>query len=146
MSDSELLSLFKLGLSIHNFNKISERETGVSLVQWCLLNKLMDMPAASAFALSKGVGVHPSTLTQSLKRLEKKGFVFVTGDPRDSRRKMISLTRNGQAALRTAEEKMNIWKTKFSPVKKELVQLQNHLANAIGNQVGADMPSTDVDG
>tara|TARA_B110001454_G_scaffold83721_1_gene80535 strand:+ start:15916 stop:16356 length:441 start_codon:yes stop_codon:yes gene_type:complete len=138
MSDSELLSLFKISLSIHNYNKISERETGLSLVQWCLLSKLMDMPAASALALAKGVGVHPSTLTQSLKRLEKKGFVFVTDDPRDSRRKMISLTRNGQAALLTAQEKMEIWKNKFSPVKNELAHIQNHLANHIGTHMNTD--------
>lgn len=132
MSQTELLSIFKVGLYIHNFNKISERETGLSLVQWCLLNKLMDMPAASALALAKGVGVHPSTLTQSLKRLEKKGFVFVADDPRDSRRKMISLTRNGQTALHTAQDKMKEWEDGFSSIRLELVLVQNHLAKRVG--------------
>ncbi len=135
MSQTELLSIFKIGLSIHNFNKISERETGLSLVQWCLLNKLMDMPAASALALAKGVGVHPSTLTQSLKRLEKKGFVFVADDPRDSRRKMISLTRNGQAALQLAQMKMQEWENNFSTIKPELAQVQSHLAKQVGTQL-----------
>lgn len=137
MIETELLSIFKIGLSIHNFNKTSERETGLSLVQWCLLNKLIDMPAASALALAKGVGVHPSTLTQSLKRLEKKGFVFVTDDPRDSRRKMISLTRNGQAALHLAQEKMKEWEIGFSIIKKELNQVHNHLVKQVGNRPGA---------
>lgn len=134
MRQTELLSIFKIGLSIHNFNKISERETGLSLVQWCLLNKLMDMPAASALALAKGVGVHPSTLTQSLKRLEKKGFVFVADDPRDSRRKMISLTRNGQAAMQLAHLKMKEWESNFASIKPELDQVQSHLAKQVGGQ------------
>ncbi|MBL7543360.1 MAG: MarR family transcriptional regulator [Bdellovibrionaceae bacterium] len=136
--ESELLSLFRIGISIHNFNKITERELGLSLVQWCLLTKLIDMPAASAFALAKGVGVHPSTLTQSLKRLEKKGFVHVADDPRDCRRKMISLTRTGQEALQTAEEKMSTWKMNFSGVKKELVLIQEYLANQISDSLEAE--------
>ncbi len=136
MIENELLGLFRISISIHNFNKILERELGLSLVQWCLLNKLIDMPAASAFALAKGVGVHPSTLTQSLKRLEKKGFVFVTDDPRDSRKKMISLTRNGQEALKTAATKITSWRKKFAPVKNELAKVQDHLVGQLEGQLG----------
>ena len=43
--------------------------------------------------------MHPSTLTQSLKRLLKKDAVFVGEDPKDSRKKIVSLSRKGCALL-----------------------------------------------
>lgn len=134
MEKTEFLSLFRIGISIHNFNKISEREVGLSLVQWCLLRKLIDMPAASAFSLAKEVGIHPSTLTQTLKRLDKKGFVFATDDPKDSRRKLVSLTRTGRKAMQIAEEKMSVWRMNFSEVKNELLKVQQCLALQLEDQ------------
>ena len=105
--DDPLLSLFHLGVSLHHLNMQSEKRLGLSLGQWCLLKKLIDMPVTTAHALSKAVGVHPSTLTQTLKRLESRGFIFITEDPKDSRKKLISITRAGKKALdraRTRDE------------------------------------------
>lgn len=135
MEKMEFLSLFRIGISIHNFNKISEREVGLSLVQWCLLRKLIDMPAASAFSLAKEVGIHPSTLTQTLKRLEKKGFVFISEDPKDSRRKVVSLTRLGRKSMQDAEKKMSVWRMNFSEVKNELLRVQKCLAVQLEDQI-----------
>lgn len=93
-------SLLQIGLSIHHVNKLSERRFGMSLVQWCLLKQLLDRPASSAFVLAKATGVQPSTLTQTLKRLERKGYIFITEDPRDSRKKLISITRSGMLGVK----------------------------------------------
>lgn len=127
MNEKDLLSLFRIGISIHNFNKASERETGLSLVQWCLLKKLIDLPAVSALVLAKNVGVHPSTLTQTLKRLEKKAFIFITEDPTDSRKKLVALTRKGQFALKEADSKMLGQSQNFAGIKADIFNMQQTL-------------------
>lgn len=108
MSDLEhsLLTLFQIGVSIQNFNKRLEKSLGLSLVQWCLLKRLIDMPATPAHALAKAVGVHPSTLTQTLKRLERKNYIFITDDSKDYRKKLIAITRSGKKILEFANDKI----------------------------------------
>lgn len=118
-----LFFLFRIGLSIHKFNKKAEEEVGLSLVQWCLLEQLIDMPGTSACTLAKSVGVHPSTLTQTLKRLKKKGFVFQVDDPKDSRKKIISLTKSGKNAMERIAPKMREWSDDFSSVNEDLHRL-----------------------
>jgi DNA-binding MarR family transcriptional regulator len=107
--ESAFFSLFEMSIAIHALNKTAERKLGLSVVQWCLLRKLLDMPSCSAQGLAKAVGVHPSTLTQTLKRLEKKKLLFVAEDPRDSRKKLISLTRAGRDLLAEIEQRDLSW-------------------------------------
>jgi len=97
-----------MSLAFHNLNKAVEAELGLSLVQYHLLFHLRDMPGISPQSLAKAVGMHASTLTQSLKRLGKKEFLFVGEDPRDSRKKIITLTRLGKAAIDRFEGKSGI--------------------------------------
>lgn len=122
-SSLPLFSIFRLGISIHNFNKRSEEKVGLSLVQWCLLEQLIDMPRTSAFALAKSLGIHPSTLTQTLKRLEKKGYIFQTEDPRDSRKKVISITKAGKLILERIATQMVDWSASLEPLVKDLHDL-----------------------
>ncbi len=135
MSDP-LFDVFQIGISIHNFNKASEKRLGLSLVQWCVLKCLVDMPACSAHALAAAVGVHPSTLTQTLKRLEKKRFVFATEDPNDSRRKLISITRAGKETLDQASPRMADWSRSLGSVGKQL--------DAVGRAVGKALRESSV--
>ncbi len=120
--ESTLLSLFHIGLSIQNLNKVWERKLGLSLVQWCLLKHLIDMPAVSALSLAKAVGVHPSTLSQTLKRLERRQFIHIAEDPKDSRKKVISITRLGKEALDRTTQTL-IASSKLSSISKELQQV-----------------------
>jgi DNA-binding MarR family transcriptional regulator len=126
-SKEHLLSLFRIGISIHNMNKFSEKKFGLSLVQWCLLGELIDMPGASAWALSKAVGVHPSTLTQTLKRLEKKGYVFVDEHPQDSRKKLISITKKGKRTFEESTAEMKSWSQKLNAIGDSLKDVHQHL-------------------
>lgn len=105
-SDKLLFSAFQLSLNFQRVNKDTERRVGVSLIQWCILKRLLELPATSAHALAEAVGVHPSSLTQSLKRLSRKRLVFVGADPRDSRKKIISITREGKSAVERVEQVM----------------------------------------
>ena len=123
MSVHPFHSLFRIGISIHNLNKILEKKLGLSMVQWCLLEQLIDMPGASAQSLAKAVGVHPSTLTQTLRRLERKGFIFMTESPGDSRKKLISITKQGKHIFERAGFEMKHWSAYFEPIKDQI----NHL-------------------
>lgn len=95
----EIDSLFHLTLVLHHLNKDVERKFKLSLVQLFVLLKLRQLPGVSAQVLASAVGVHPSTLSQTLRRLSRKEFVFVTEDPKDSRKKILALTKRGKESI-----------------------------------------------
>lgn len=97
--DIEIARLVRMSLAFHNLNKGAETHLGLSLVQYYVLATVRDMPGCSPQDLAEAVGMHPSTLTQSLKRLQRKKVVFVAEDPKDSRKKIISMTREGREYL-----------------------------------------------
>lgn len=94
--DAQISRLVRLGVALQNLNRAAEARLGLSLVQFHLLSTLRDMPGCSPQRLADAAGLHPSTLTQSLKRLQRKDALFVGVDPRDSRKKILSLTRTGR--------------------------------------------------
>ena len=124
-----LKSAFHLSLLLHNLNKESERRTGMSIVQWSILKHLIEMPATSAQELSEAVMLHPSTLTQSLKRLIRKELIFVSEDPRDSRKKVISLTRKGKDALDFSSKHMEQLAADLTTIESELYSVEDGLAS-----------------
>lgn len=136
--DSGIYSLFQIGISIHHLNKKSEREIGISLVQWCLLKQLVDRPAISAFDLSKAVGVHPSTLTQTLKRLQKKKLIFIIADTKDFRKKVISLTRQGKEILDKATHMMSDWSKKLAAYQEELGKVRAVLSEKVNAEIHSE--------
>lgn len=122
-----LFQVFHVGVSIQQLNRKIERRSGLSLVQWCLLKRLIHMPAVSAQALARTVVLHPSTLTQSLKRLEKRKLIFVTEDPKDSRKKVISITRTGKEILERTQADMRVVARELDAVLRDLDQVRNRL-------------------
>ncbi len=104
--ENRLANLFHLGLSIQRLSHWVENEVGLSIGQWCFLKQLVNMPGASAQSLSAAVGVHPSTLSPLMKRLEERGLIFVGEDPRDSRKKRVVITRAGLNDLEEADQLM----------------------------------------
>ena len=99
--DGRVAELVRKSLLFHNLNKSAESQLGLSLVQYHLLVILRDMPGSSPQKLAEAAGMHPSTLTQSLKRLKKKEVLFIGKDPKDSRKKILSVTRKGFGQLAT---------------------------------------------
>ncbi len=95
----EVSRLVRENLEFHCLNKDAEAGFGLSLVQYHLLVALRDMPGCSPQQLADTLGMHPSTLTQSFKRLQRKEAIFVADDPRDARKKILSVTRRGQELL-----------------------------------------------
>lgn len=126
-SEKIFFSLFHIGVAINQLNKRSEKQFGLSLVQWCLLRNLVDMPAVTAHSLASAVGVHPSTLTQTLKRLERKKYIFIMEDPADSRKKLISITRLGKNIMETTSNKISTLPIGLMKLEKELRFIQSHL-------------------
>lgn len=107
VDESTLMGMFERNLRFHSLTRAFEKRSGLTIVQWCLLRKLRDMPGSSARELSTSLGVHPSTLTPGVKRLEARGLIFVMRDPNDSRKKALSITREGAEALEASAEKMH---------------------------------------
>jgi DNA-binding MarR family transcriptional regulator len=124
-----LNSVFHLSVLLHNLNKEAERKTGLSIVQWSILRHLIEMPASSAQELSDAAKLHPSTLSQALKRLGRKDLIFVSEDPRDSRKKVISLTRKGKEALDRSGPQMEQIASGLFGIEGELYAVENGLAS-----------------
>lgn len=97
--EAEVAQWVRMSLAFHNLNKGAEAQFGLSMVQYHLLATLRDMPGCSPQALAESVGMHPSSLTPSLKRLKRKNAIFIGEDPKDSRKKILSMTREGAALL-----------------------------------------------
>ena len=136
IENRSILALFRFGNLIHNFNKRAEKEMGLSLAQWSVLKQLIDLPGTSAHHLAKTVGVHPSTLSQTLKRLEKKGFLFYFEDPKDSRRKQISITKSGKITLEEFELKTLSFSKELSIFENELNKMSSFLTE--GSRLGSE--------
>lgn len=107
--ENPLLLIFDLGLQIDRLGQKLETDEGISVTQWCLLKHLVHCPASSPLGLARSVGIQPCSLTQSLKRLERKGYIFVSNDPSDRRKKNLSLTREGKEALDRADRRIRGW-------------------------------------
>lgn len=128
-----LFTLLNISISIHNINKKLERSFGLSLVQWCVLLQISENPCISANTLSNFVGVHPSSLTQTLKRLERKRMIIVTEDPLDSRKKVISITKAGHTRTKSLEKSLESWISSLYSETNTLEKLKKNLSNNSAN-------------
>ena len=107
----------QLGTQIHQLNKTSQDELGLSFFQYHLLNNLRKKPGQSLQKLAQNCAIHPSTLTQSLKPLLKKKLVGVSPHPSDSRSKILFLTNEGNQALVYFSENFDLLNTVLHQVK-----------------------------
>jgi DNA-binding MarR family transcriptional regulator len=78
-------------------SKRMARSLGVTGPQRLVIRVLGRSPASSARDISLTLGMHPSTLTGILRRLEQQGMLERKADDVDRRRMRFRLTRNGIA-------------------------------------------------
>lgn len=82
----------------HGLTRVSrrmERTVGVTGPQRMVVRLVGQHPGISAGDLARTLHVHPSTLTEVLRRLTDRGVLERTQDPADARRALFRLTRRG---------------------------------------------------
>jgi DNA-binding MarR family transcriptional regulator len=87
--------LVRLSVELHNLNAQAQRHHELSLVQWLVLRKILSSPAISASSLALLSGIHPSTLTPTLQRLEGAEWIYMLERPSDLRQKMLIVSQKG---------------------------------------------------
>jgi DNA-binding MarR family transcriptional regulator len=97
--ESSLFRLISLTVRMQSINKSLEAKHGLSIVQWSFMQKLADMPSITPRVMATTLGLTPGTLTQTISRLQKKKYISVIADPKDARKKLITLTRLGANVL-----------------------------------------------
>jgi DNA-binding MarR family transcriptional regulator len=95
-------SLWELSHALQVASKRMARNLGVTGPQRLVIRILGQSPGITARDLATTLGIHPSTLTGVLSRLEKNGFIARRIDPDDRRRWRFELTGPG---LRVDREK-----------------------------------------
>jgi len=89
-------SLWELSHALQVASKRMARDIGVTGPQRLVIRILGQSPGVSARELANTLGIHPSTLTGVLARLERNGFITRTINPEDRRRAMFTLTAAGK--------------------------------------------------
>jgi DNA-binding MarR family transcriptional regulator len=88
--------------------QVSERANvaccGMTVAQAATLHVLYLEGPVRLGALSRRLGIAPSTLTRNLERIEARGWVERVDDPDDGRAFRLRLTRSGRAQARRLEE------------------------------------------
>jgi DNA-binding MarR family transcriptional regulator len=86
---------------VHGLDRVSKRmasHIGVTGPQRLVLRVVGLRPGLSAGDLAEVLHVHPSTLTGVIQRLVEQGLLLREHDPRDRRRAVLRLTRQGGRA------------------------------------------------
>jgi DNA-binding MarR family transcriptional regulator len=106
-----LEQLIALSVDLHNLNASVQKRWSLSIVQWLVLKKIVDLPGLSAGALAEISKVHPSTLTPTINRLHGLDLIHILERPSDHRIKFIvaswkglEWSRRSESALKKALE------------------------------------------
>jgi len=101
-----------LGCTCMRLRKASRRVTqiydhaleaaGLTVTQYGVLGLLLRSAGIGIGALAERLVMDPTTLTRSLRPLQRQGFVTTRPDRRDRRSKCLHLTAKGRAAFHNA--------------------------------------------
>jgi DNA-binding MarR family transcriptional regulator len=89
-------ALWALDHAFQSASKRMEARLGVTAPQRLVVRIVGRFPRISAGEVADILHVHPSTLTGILKRLEARGVIARTADPKDGRRALLALTARGR--------------------------------------------------
>lgn len=93
-------------------NRELRRETaafGVTGYQAALLNMIRKSPGVGVGELAARERIAPASMSVSVARLAKAGFVRRTDDPLDRRRQALWVTEEGDRILRTVRTRRTAW-------------------------------------
>jgi len=98
-----LSMLWELNHALEVTSRKTSDALGVTAQQRLLLRIAGRFPELTAGALSRLLHIDPGTLSATLARLEERGLISRTRDPRDRRRVTVGLTVEGRAYDHPAE-------------------------------------------
>jgi DNA-binding MarR family transcriptional regulator len=93
-------------------NRELRRETaafGVTGGQAALLNMIRKSPGIGVRELAARERIAPASMSVSVARLEKAGYVERTADPLDRRRQALWVTDAGERILRAVRTRRTVW-------------------------------------
>ncbi|HQZ12249.1 MAG TPA: MarR family transcriptional regulator [Devosia sp.] len=109
MDQNQFYQAAPLGYLIHEVSRQFRRRfeeyakgQGVTLPQWKAMAEIARNPGITQVALAAAADSDPMTMSGILDRLEKRGFVERSADPRDSRAKIVNLAPGGAAVVERA--------------------------------------------
>jgi DNA-binding MarR family transcriptional regulator len=94
--------LWEMNHALATTSKRMEARFGVTGPQRLVIKIVATVPKISAGRLAQILHLHPSTLTPILVRLEGRGLLVRTADPRDRRRVTVRLTAQGRRLARAS--------------------------------------------
>ncbi len=95
---------------------------GLSITQYGIMAQLRREPGLSIGELAERMVMDPTSLTRSLKPLEREGHLCLATDPDDRRTRRLSLTAGGLAALKAARPG---WETAQAEVRSALGEAES---------------------
>lgn len=121
-------------LAARRLTQFLERElapTGLSAAQFGLLMQIATLTDGTVSALAQRTGLEQSTLSRNLRLIESEGFITLTADDSDMRRRVITLTETGTQRL---EAGMAAWRQAHAEMAK-------HVSPALVRQLADDTAS-----
>jgi DNA-binding MarR family transcriptional regulator len=117
-------------------------EEGVSLGMWYFLCALWQQDGISQRELSRRVGTMEPTTVSALAQMERHGLVQRERDPLDQRRRVVRLTREGQALRDRVQPQHELLETpeQFGLSTEEVAKLSDildRLTEALERSAGA---------
>jgi DNA-binding MarR family transcriptional regulator len=100
--DSTMFSVKRAFLRTVSFGRQALEPFGLTPARFDLMFLLRDNPYRPQGDLWKILGLHPSTVSKMLKRLDQLNLVWRNGDPEDERRTLCRLSPDGEKALEAA--------------------------------------------
>lgn len=98
-----LRRLWRLNHALERLSRRMDSRLGVTAQQRLVVRCLGKYPGLTAGHLASLLSVDPGTVSVSLRRLEQRGLLERTRDPRDHRRASLGLSARGRALDRPSE-------------------------------------------
>lgn len=123
----------------HSFNEAIKKE-GLFSGQQDIILLLMHNPGATISDVATNIGISAASVSVSIKRLEKAGFVTKKQSKSDARITQLFLTEKGSAVPEHIKTKMQNENKKLTTgmTEEEIEMLSNLLDRAINNLKGGE--------
>ena len=106
-AQSSLIALRRILRATEENMRLLARATGLTVPQIMVLQIVQDAREATPKTISLNAGIAPASATALIEKLVRKGYVLRRRGESDRRQYWVSLTRDGEAALRAAPDPLH---------------------------------------